>query len=113
MRVHLGSFNHLGLPFLALASLASAQVTTGAIRGTVTDSSDAVAAKVKVQATNLETGQAFSVESSGAGVYLLGNLPIGSYKLEAQFSGFRPFTTQPVRIETASTTTVDIVSMPG
>ena len=86
MRGRSESFISLGLAFVALASLASAQITTGAIRGTVTDSTGSVVPKVKVQAKNLATGQAFSADSSGAGVYLLGNLAIGNYKLEAQLS---------------------------
>jgi len=113
MRIRLGRFIRFGLSFLALASLASAQITTGAIRGTVTDTTGALMPKVKVQATSLATAQSFSVDSSGAGVYLLGNLPIGNYKLEAQLSGFAPFATEPVRVETANTTTIDIVMQVG
>src|SRR5205814_9104880 len=62
MRGRSESFISLGLAFVALASLASAQITTGAIRGTVTDSTGSVVPKVKVQAKNLATGQAFSAD---------------------------------------------------
>jgi hypothetical protein len=113
MSIRFESLSRLGLLLLGMVSVASAQITTGAIRGSVTDSAGGAALKVKVQATNLATGETFSVESSEAGVYLLGNLPIGNYKLQAQLSGFRPFATQPVRVETASTTTVDIVLQVG
>ena len=39
---------------------------------------------------------------------MLGNVPVGDYRLEAESPGFRRFAREPVNVATASTTTVDV-----
>lgn len=95
----------LGLIF---ASTASGQATAGAIRGVVTDPTGAVIIGVEVGTVNLETGTEYSTRTTEAGVYFLGNLPVGNYRVEAEMEGFRRFVQEPVNVATATTTPVRI-----
>src|SRR4051812_31872825 len=64
---------------------------TAQITGTVKDQSGAVLPGVEVTATQAETGAARTVVTNETGSYLLTNLPIGPYKLEATLPGFRTY----------------------
>src|SRR5881397_2779004 len=75
-------------------SLVSVQVwaqATAQISGTVKDQSGAVLPGVEVTATQTETGVARMTVTNETGSYVLPNLPVGPYKLEAALSGFRTF----------------------
>ena len=93
---------------LALASTGYAQVTAGAIRGMLSDPTGAVIPAAEVRATNLATGVLNSTQTTGAGVFVLGNLPVGDYRVEAESPGFRSFAQEPVHVATASTTNLNI-----
>src|SRR5213594_1544105 len=67
-----------------------AQVTAQ-ISGTVKDASGAVLPGVEVTATQTATGAMRSAVSNETGSYVLPNLPVGPYKLEAALAGFRTF----------------------
>jgi hypothetical protein len=77
------------LSALPLASIASAQVTTATIVGTVNDASGAALPGVTVTARNLDTGFTHTVPSSEVGAYRLEFLPIGPYTIEATLEGFK------------------------
>jgi hypothetical protein len=64
---------------------------TAQIGGTVRDQSGAVLPGVEITATQTETGIARSTVSSETGSYVLANLPLGPYRLEATLPGFRTF----------------------
>jgi hypothetical protein len=64
---------------------------TGEISGTVKDQSSAVLPGVEVTATQTDTGIARTTVTNEAGLYVLSNLPIGPYRLEAALTGFRTF----------------------
>jgi Carboxypeptidase regulatory-like domain len=68
---------------------AAAQVSTADIVGTVTDSSQATVAGVKVTATNLATGLTYAGESNSRGEYAIPLLPSGQYRIEAVLTGFK------------------------
>ena len=77
--------------FLCLCSpLAQAQ-STAQINGTVADQTGAVLPGVEVTATQTETGLTRTVVSNETGSYVLPNLPVGPYRLEAGLPGFRKF----------------------
>src|SRR5580704_15248466 len=61
------------------------------ISGTVKDQSGAVLPGVEVTATQTETGIARAAVSNETGLYVLPNLAIGPYRLEAMLPGFRHF----------------------
>src|SRR5439155_18430833 len=64
---------------------------TAQISGTVTDQSGAVLPGVELTATQTETGVQRSAVTNETGSYVLTNLPIGPYRLEAALPGFRTF----------------------
>src|SRR5262252_3374953 len=65
--------------------------TTAQISGTVKDASGAVLPGVEVTATQTATGLMRTVVSNETGSYVLPNLPVGPYKVEAALAGFRTF----------------------
>lgn len=80
------------LALLALFSLsASAQVTSGGIRGTIRDSSGAAIAGAEVHATEINTGYNRSTVSDSSGGYVFTLLPIGSYRLSVEKPGFKRY----------------------
>src|SRR5207247_1171110 len=64
---------------------------TAQIAGTVRDQSGAVLPGVEVTATQTETGTMRNGVTNETGFYVLSNLPIGPYRLEAALPGFRTF----------------------
>jgi hypothetical protein len=77
------------LAALPLASIASAQVTTATLVGTITDSSGGALPGVTVTARNVDTGFTHSVPSGEVGDYRLEFLPIGPYTIAATLQGFK------------------------
>jgi Carboxypeptidase regulatory-like domain len=67
---------------------------TAQISGSVRDQSGAVLPGVEVTATQTDTGIARSTVTNETGTYVLANLPLGPYKLEAALSGFRTLSRQ-------------------
>src|SRR5213594_225296 len=75
-------------------SLVSVQVwaqATAQISGTVKDPSGAVLPGVEITATQTETGIARMTVTNETGTYVLSNLALGPYRLEAALFGFRTF----------------------
>src|SRR5512139_289107 len=64
---------------------------TAQISGSVGDQSGAVLPGVKITATQVDTGASRSTTTNTAGLYVLPNLPLGPYRLEAAITGFRTF----------------------
>jgi len=58
---------------------------------TVTDQSGAVLPGVEITATQADTGVARTTVSNETGAYVLPNLAVGPYRLEASLPGFRTF----------------------
>src|ERR1700736_1105856 len=71
------------------ACLASAQVTTGTISGTVQDQSGAAVAGTEITIRNLDTGIARTMISDAGGRYTAPDLPLGNYEVQGQHSGFQ------------------------
>ncbi len=93
----------LALALLLALSLATpsahAADTNGRIKGTVTDATSAVIPGATVTATNTQTGVKFTTKSLKNGDYLFPELPIGSYTISAQASGFKIFTVTGIKID--------------
>jgi hypothetical protein len=74
---------------IILSALAFAQSgNQGSIEGTITDNSGAVIAGAHVKATNTATGGVFDATADSEGVFKLPVLPIGTYDLTVDHSGF-------------------------
>src|SRR5678815_3173380 len=83
----------LGLTALALllaCGSAWAQATA-TISGTVRDQSGAVLPGVTITATQQDTGLVRTTVSNETGSYVLPNLPLGPYRVEAELQGFATF----------------------
>jgi hypothetical protein len=77
--------------FLALAIHSPAQVVSGTISGTVTDPSGAVIANAKVVVHNDDTGVQRTLTTSGIGTFTAPAVPIGSYTVSVDASGFAAY----------------------
>src|SRR5213595_1747212 len=64
---------------------------TAQITGNIRDASGAVLPGVEVKATQTETGITRTTISKETGSYVLPNLALGPYRLEAALAGFRSF----------------------
>jgi hypothetical protein len=90
------------LALLLSPRLSAAQTPSGSIRGTVTDESGAPAAGATVTATNTETGLQRSAGTSASGLFNLGALPPGTYRLGAARLG-QPAAAATVRLGVGQT----------
>src|SRR5689334_15650581 len=79
------------LLFYSITCLTLAAQSTAEVSGTVKDQSGAVLPGVEVTATQTDTGLKRSVVTVESGSYVLTNLPVGPYRLEAALPGFRTF----------------------
>jgi len=75
----------------SVSSWVQAQVTTGQIQGTVTDAQSGLVPTAEVHAVNAATGQRFTTTTNESGEFRLRSLPIGTYTVEAEQSGFKRY----------------------
>jgi outer membrane receptor protein involved in Fe transport len=68
---------------------ASAQTATGQITGTARDATGAVMSGVKVVVTNQQTGLTRETKTAGNGDYVVPLLPVGTYVITGEQSGFK------------------------
>jgi len=84
----------MGLVCLALVVLlfgvntAVGQEVTATITGTATDPSGAAIAGAKVTAKSVERGITYTAETNESGLYRISQLPVGSYELKVEKTGF-------------------------
>ena len=79
----------LALLLLTVVPCLMAQTAaTGALTGTVTDSTGAVIPNVTVTATSADTGQARTSTTGADGTYKFSVLPPGSYRVKFEAPGF-------------------------
>jgi hypothetical protein len=85
------AFCYLLFLLMALAGAAQSawcQEVTAAIVGTVTDPSSAPIKGAKVTATDTERGTSYVGETNDSGLYRIAQLPVGTYGLKVEKSGF-------------------------
>src|SRR6266403_1479377 len=84
----------LGVVFVALVALlcsanpAWGQDVTASITGTVSDPSGAAVVGATVTAKSVERGLAYTAVTNDSGIYRIAQLPVGSYELKAEKTGF-------------------------
>ncbi len=94
--------------FLVLAGALLAQTAgTGALTGTVTDSTGAVVPNVGVTATNTGTGQDRSTTTAADGVFSIGLLSPGIYRVKFSSSGFKTADVNNVTVQVTDTITLN------
>jgi hypothetical protein len=79
-----------------------------ALTGTVTDQTGATVAGATVTATNIATNVADSTQTSGGGLYRFPILPVGSYKISVQATGFKSANVENVVLTVGQIVTQDV-----
>ncbi len=109
-----------GLVFAALALAVAifagsgwAQTFRGTILGTVTDSSGAAIVSAKVTVHNVDTGVDRITETTADGSYLMPELPLGTYDVTVEMTGFQKAKVTGVAVSVAAERRVDIALKPG
>jgi hypothetical protein len=95
--------------FLASFALHAQSNTTGALVGTVADSSGAVVTNAAVILTSQSTGQTRSIHSDNRGLYRFALLAPGLYDVEASADSFRSSRKGNIEINVSNTLTVNFV----
>ena len=85
-----------------------AQSNLASISGIVIDPQNAVIPQAVVIASNVETGIPSRVITNAAGFYRLPNLPIGSYDLSVEHSGFRKYIRDGIPLTTGEQLGLDV-----
>src|SRR5437588_3643829 len=86
---------------------------TGALTGSVTDSSGAAIPGATVVVTNPATGAVRTVKTESYGTYRVPLLPPGSYRIQVSAPGFRPQLDPNIVVNVAETDTVNAVLQVG
>jgi len=84
---------------LGLNESAFAQTGAASITGLLTDQSGAAAPGVTVTAINQDTNVPYTAVSNDAGNYTITSVPVGTYVVKAELSGFKTPTTRPIKLE--------------
>ena len=82
---------------------------TAQISGTVKDQSGAVLPGVEITVTQTETGITRNAVTNETGSYVLSNLPIGPYRLEASLPGFRTYAQTGIVLQVNSSPSINVV----
>jgi outer membrane receptor protein involved in Fe transport len=94
---------------IAIAGTASAQTSTGGLRGFVKDGTGGVLAGVTVEASSpARIGGAVVEVTDSQGLYRLENLPVGDYTLTYSLQGFGTVRRDGLRVEVGRTLQVDV-----
>jgi hypothetical protein len=103
----------LVLAFLTLSKPIKAQIATASIAGSVQDSSGAVITGARVQIKQTDTGITHTTTSGADGAFTIPPLPVGSYSIEVQFSGFAPYLQDGIVLTVGQVASVNITLKPG
>ncbi len=90
------------------ANLASAQTNLGNISGAVNDPQGAALPDADVTATAVATGVTTKTKTNETGFYVLPNLPIGSYVLTVERSGYSRYVREGITMTTGQSISVDV-----
>ncbi|MBI3894920.1 MAG: TonB-dependent receptor, partial [Acidobacteria bacterium] len=90
-----------------LSGVVFAQVTTGTVSGTVSDSTGAVIPGANVTLRNVETGITRTTMTDAAGRYRVPQLGLGSYEVTAEAAGFQTSVRTGITLTVGREATVD------
>src|SRR6266699_2292601 len=100
----------LGGVFIIVLSCSSVwSQATAQISGTAKDQSGAVLPGVEIRATQTGTGITRDSVTNETGSYVLTNLPIGPYRLEASLPGFRTYAQTGIVLQVNSSPSVNVI----
>jgi len=95
------------VPSMNVVLWAQSQSINGTIRGEVSDSTGAPIAGATVTLRNLDTGYTRTITSGPDGLYIAPDLPVGTYSVSAQSTGFAPLTQTGIRLVAGSETVIN------
>ena len=98
----------VSLSLLLLVSVAFAQVQNGQFEGTVLDPSGAAIPNAKVTVINVGTNLSVTVNTNQSGVYVVKELPIGTYRVSAEAPGFKTTTNTDLTLNAGTIQRVDL-----
>jgi len=99
--------------FLFQSRSSLAQVDSGTITGTVTDSSGAVVPDADVTLTNTDQGLTLQTKTSSSGGYTFSPVRIGNYSIDVNAKGFAKTSQKAIRVNVAQVLQVNIALKPG
>jgi len=108
MKRFVTDFSRVALVVLLLSTQIWAQATAQ-ISGTVNDQSGAVLPGVELTVTQTATGISRATITNETGSYVLPNLPVGPYRLEASLPGFRTFVQTGIVLQVNSAPSIHVV----
>src|SRR5215813_13659920 len=91
-----------------LSFAASAQQTTGNVRGLIKDPTGAVIPNAKVTILDKKTNNTLTTQTTGSGEYEFKNLLVGDYQITVEAQGFKKVTLTDVRVQLNQTTDVGV-----
>jgi hypothetical protein len=92
----------IGVAVFALACLfnAQGQVTTGSVRGVISDPNGAAVTNAKVTITKKSTAISTTTQTSGSGQFDFNNLPLGNdYEVTVEAANFKTLTLSDVKVQ--------------
>ena len=103
-----------GLLFLVLSTFPlAAQITSGSIKGTVSDPSGAAVPNIPVTAQNIATSIETTAITNNEGTFTLVALPVGSYSVSVDIPGFKRTVVANVLVDIGVTTRTDVALQMG
>ncbi len=108
MKTHLSALSVWGILLFLACGLATAQVETARITGTVSDSTGAVIPGAKITFIHVATNTTFTMETDAEGRYVSPPLRIGEYRVEAEAPGFKRFVRSGVVLQINQTAVLNI-----
>jgi len=99
--------------FLLLTMTAFAQTDRGTITGTIADQQSSFIPNAIVIAINMETGVKYETVSTSTGNYMLASLPVGTYELSVEASGFKKHLQKDISVKLLQTSRIDVVLQVG
>src|ERR1039458_5714500 len=107
-------FAAVAVMIMALAGIASAQsVAVGSISGTVSDQSGSSVPNAVVKMTETDKGTVHTGNTSPEGRYVFNNLPVGPYRLEVAWSGFKNYSQTGINLNVAENITQNVTLQVG
>ena len=86
---------------------------TATISGTVSDPSGGFVQGVEVTVTQTDTGVSRTATTDAAGSFILSNLPLGPYRLQAMKTGFEVFVQTGIVLQVGSSPTIPVTLKVG
>src|SRR6266850_4727647 len=98
---------------LVIASGSVWAQATAQIGGTVRDQSGAVLPGVEITATHIDTGISRMTITNETGSYVMPNLALGAYRLQAGLPGFRSFVQTGIVLQVNSSPVINVILQVG